>query len=76
MKMVGGLRVYLCRTGSPFAPNQAELSQKRDIVHSLCAFQPQPKVSVSQQQIAGPAKMAGIATIQKCIGPFYSYGGT
>lgn len=30
-------------------------SHSKIFVHSLCAFEPQPKWSVSQQQIAGPA---------------------
>lgn len=39
---------------------------------SLYALESQPKASVSQKQIAGPAKTAGVATIQKCIGTSYS----
>lgn len=51
-------------------------SHSEIFVHTLCAFEPQPQWSVSQQQIAGPAEMAGVATIQKCIGTLYSYGGS
>lgn len=71
-KGVGVSFLFICATqGLLLLQTQTEKSQRENVC-SFCAFEPQPKVSVSQQQTAGRGKMAEIATIQKCIGTLYS----